>query len=74
MIVVEDFFLSFLLMDLLFRLVVVFFTYTILLDLQRFCIMDATMEELWRKFYLLKEEKGVLAVSSQEVALFKDHA
>ena len=36
--------------------------------------MDAAMEELWRKFYLLEEEKGVLAVSSQEMALSKDHA
>ena len=36
--------------------------------------MDAAMEELWRKFYLLDEEKGVLVVSSQEVDLSKDHA
>ena len=36
--------------------------------------MDVAMEELWRKFYLSKEGKGVLAVSSQEVALSKDHA
>ena len=36
--------------------------------------MDAAIKELWRKFHLSEEEKGVLAVSSQEVALSKDHA
>ena len=36
--------------------------------------MDATMEQLWKKFHLSEEEKGVLAVSSQEVALSKYHA
>ena len=36
--------------------------------------MDAAMEELWKKFHLSEEEKGVLVVSSQEVALSKDHA
>ena len=36
--------------------------------------MDAVMEELWKKFHLSEEEKGVLAVSSQEVAISKDHA
>ena len=36
--------------------------------------MDAAMEELRKKFHLSEEEKGVLAVSSQEVALSKDHA
>ena len=36
--------------------------------------MDAAMEKLWRKFHLSEEEKGVLALSSQEMALSKDHA
>lgn len=32
------------------------------------------MEELWKKFHLFEEEKEVLAVSSQEVALSKQQA
>lgn len=36
--------------------------------------MDAAMEELWKKFHLSKEEKGVLEVSSQEVAISKQYA
>ncbi|KAF3947127.1 hypothetical protein CMV_026699 [Castanea mollissima] len=35
--------------------------------------MDAAMEELWKKFLLSEEEKGILAVSSQEVALSKEY-
>ena len=33
--------------------------------------MDETIEELWKKFHHSKEEKGVLAVNSREVALSK---
>nr|POE71106.1 hypothetical protein CFP56_27111 [Quercus suber] len=36
--------------------------------------MDIALEELWKKFHLLEEEKGVLVVSSQEVASSKEHA
>lgn len=36
--------------------------------------MDAAMEELWKTFHLSKEEKGVLEVSYQEVAISKQHA
>ena len=36
--------------------------------------MDAMMEEMWRKFNLSKEEKGVLVVSSQDVSNSKQHA
>ena len=28
------------------------------------------MEEVWKKFHLSKEEKGVLAVNAQEVVFF----
>ena len=37
-------------------------------------LMDAMMEEMWRKFSLSKEEKGVLVVSSQDVSNSKQHA
>ena len=30
--------------------------------------MDAAMEELWKKFTLSMEEKGVLSVNTQDVA------
>ena len=36
--------------------------------------MDETIEELWKKFHHSKEEKGVLAVNSHEVALSKQQA
>ena len=36
--------------------------------------MDVAMEELWKKFHLSKEEKGVLEVNSQEVAISKQYA
>ena len=36
--------------------------------------MDIALEELWKKFHLSEEEKGVLVVSSQEVASSKEHA
>lgn len=36
--------------------------------------MDATTEDLWKKFKLSEEEKGVLAVSYQDVAGSKQHA
>ncbi|XP_030942068.1 uncharacterized protein LOC115967129 [Quercus lobata] len=36
--------------------------------------MDMALEELWKKFHLSEEEKGVLAVSSQEVASSREHA
>ena len=29
------------------------------------------MEEMWKKFHLCKEEKGVLAVNTQDVAISK---
>ena len=32
------------------------------------------MEELWKKFHLSNEEKGMMAVSSQEMALSKQQA
>ncbi|XP_023918052.1 uncharacterized protein LOC136066625 [Quercus suber] len=36
--------------------------------------MDTTLEELWKKFTLLEEEKGVLSVNAQDVARSKEHA
>lgn len=36
--------------------------------------MDAAIKELWKKFHLFEEEKGVLAINSQEVALSKQQA
>ena len=30
--------------------------------------MDVAMEELWKKFTLFEEEKGVLLVNAQDVA------
>ena len=36
--------------------------------------MDLSMEELWKKFSLSKEEKGVLSVNSQNVAQSKEQA
>ena len=36
--------------------------------------MDGSMVELWKKFRLSEEEKGVRAVSSQEVAFSKQQA
>ena len=36
--------------------------------------MNATLEELWKKFTLSKEEKGVLSVNAQDVARSKEQA
>ena len=36
--------------------------------------MDAAIEELWKKFTLSKEEKGVLSVNAQDVAQSKEQA
>ena len=36
--------------------------------------MDAALEEMWKKFSLSKEDKGIRAVSSQEVSDSKQHA
>ena len=36
--------------------------------------MNATLEELWKKFTLSKEEKGVLSVNAQDVAQSKEQA
>ena len=36
--------------------------------------MDAEMEELWKKFNLFEEEKGVLSINSQDVARLKEQA
>ena len=36
--------------------------------------MDSSMEELWKKFSLLEEEKGILLVNSQDVAQSKEQA
>ena len=33
--------------------------------------MDAALEEMWKKFHLCKEQKGVLAVNTQDVAISK---
>ena len=36
--------------------------------------MDSSMEELWKKFSLFEEEKGILLVNSQDVAQSKEQA
>ena len=36
--------------------------------------MDATLEELWKKFTLSEEEQGVLSVNAQDVAQLKEQA
>ena len=36
--------------------------------------MDASMEELWKHFKLLEEEKGITAVEASEVAISKQQA
>nr|POE63888.1 hypothetical protein CFP56_24719 [Quercus suber] len=36
--------------------------------------MDAALEEKWKKFSLSEEEKGIMAVSSQEVSYSKQRA
>ena len=36
--------------------------------------MDSSMEELWKKFSLSEEEKGILLVNSQDVAQSKEQA
>ena len=36
--------------------------------------MDATLEELWKKFTLSEEEQGVLSVNAQDVAQSKEQA
>ena len=36
--------------------------------------MDEAMEELWKKFTLSEEEKGVLLVNAQDVARSKEQA